>query len=166
MKMVLYKKVFPLGEDISFFQYITALRKGYFPNFVLTIDKIPSTENYRAQIFFTALFWRWGLANAFLDRVFLKKCTIQYFKDQEYFILQASPRMRNLLFALFCVLSAVLSFVFVVAMIATNGSMSLNNIFGFVIIIIIMLAPLTSLYLRDKNFLDKGGSLGTGLEKN
>jgi len=164
--MVLYKKVFPFDKGMSFSDYINTLRKEYFTNFVLTIDNIPSTENYRAQIFSTAPLWRWGLANAFLDGVFLKKCTIQYFKDQEYFILQASPKMWNLLFASFCVLSAILSFVFAVYMIATNGSMSLNNIFGFVIIIIIMLGPLTSIYLRDKNFWDKVGSLGTQLKKN
>jgi len=164
--MVLYKKVFPLGEDISFFQYITALRKGYFPNFVLTIDKIPATGNYRAQIFFTASLWRRGLANAFLEGVLLKECTIQYSKGEKHFTLQASVKTENLFFALSYAIFAILSFVFTIFMIATNGSMSLNNIFGFVIIIIIMLAPLTSIYLRDKNFLDKGGSLGTGLEKN
>jgi hypothetical protein len=164
--MVLYKKVFPLGKGISFFQYITALRKAYFPNFVLAIDKIPSTENYQAQIFFTAPLWKWGLANAFLGGVFLNKCKIQYFNDEEYFILQASAGTGNLFFVSIQFLSAILFFVFAIFMTVTNGDMSLNNIFGFVIIITIMLVPSSLIYLRDKNFWDKVGSLGTELEKN
>lgn len=165
--MVLYKKAFPLGKDISFFQYITALRKSYFPNFVLAVDKILATENYQAQLFFTtSSFWHWGFANAFLDGVFLNKCTIQYFKDEEYFTLQASPKTENLFFTSIQVLSAILFIIFAIFMIATNGGISLNNIFGFAIIIIFMLAPLTSVYFRDKNFWDKVGSLGTELEKN
>jgi len=44
--------------------------------------------------------------------------------------------------------------------------MSFNNLFTLAIIVIIMLAPLTSTYLRDKNFLNKVGSLGIELEKN
>jgi hypothetical protein len=164
--MVLYKKAFPLGKDVSFLSYINTLRKEYFPNFVLTIDKIPSTESYQAQVFFTAPLWRWGLANAFLDGIFLKKCTIQYFKDEEYYILQASAKTGNLFFVSIQVLSTILFSIFAIFMIATNGSMSLNNIFGFAIIIIVSLAPLISIYLRDKNFWDKVGSLGTELKKN
>jgi len=162
--MVLYKKVFPLRKGVSFFEYITALRKAYFPNFVITIDKMPSTENYLAQIFFTAPLWRWGLANSFRDGVFLKKCTIQYFKDEGYVILQASPTTGNLFIALFYGIGAILFFVFAIFTIATNGSMSLNDIFGFAIAIIIMSALSTSIYLRDKKLLDKVSSLGTELE--
>lgn len=164
--MVLYKKVFPLGKDVSFFQYITALRKAYFPNFVLTVDKIPATENYQAQLFFTAPLWRWGLANAFLEGVLLKECTIQYSNGENYFTLEASPKTENLFFASFYVIAVILFFVFAIFMIATNVSMSLNIMFGFAIIIIIMLGPLTSIYLRDKKLLDKIGSLGTEIEKN
>jgi len=156
--------IFPLHKDVSFFEYITALRKAYFPNFVIAIDKMPSTENYLAQIFFTAALWRWGLANSFRNGVFLKKCTIQYFKDEGYVILQASPTTGNLFIALFYVMSAILFFVFLIFTIATNGSMWLNDIFGFAIAIIILLAPSTSVYLRDKKLLDKIGSLGAELE--
>ena len=164
--MVLYKKIFPLGKDISFFQYITALRKAYFPNFVLTIDKMPPTENYQVLIFFTASLWRWGLASSFFhDGVFLRKCVIQYFKDEGHVIFQASPTTRNLFIALFYVISAILFSVFVIFSIATNNSLSLNDIFGFVIVTIVMLAPLTLIYLRDKKLLDKIGSLGAELEK-
>jgi len=165
--MVLYKKAFPLGKDISFYQYITALRKGYFPNFVLTVDKVSATENYQAQLFFTApSFWRWGFANAFLDGVFLNKCTIQYLEDEEYFILQVSPKTTNLFFASSYAILAILFLVFAIFMIATNGVVSLNTIVGFTITIIITLAPLTLIYLRDKKLWDKVGSLGTGLKKN
>jgi len=162
--MILYKKAFPLGKDISFFHFMTALRKGYFPNFVLTIDKISATENYQAQLFFTTpSFWRWGFANAFLDGVFLNKCTIQYLEDEEYFILQASPKRTNLYLASLYAIFAILFFVSAIFMIAINGGVSLNTIFGFAISIIIILAPLTLIYLRDKKFWDKVGSLATGI---
>jgi len=162
--MVLYKKVFPLSTGISFFQYITALRKAYFPNFVLTIDKLPPTENYRGQIFFTAPLWRWGLANAFLEGVLLKEFIIQYSTDEAHFTIQASAKVVNLFFFAFYILSAILLFVFAIFMMATNRGMSLNNIFGFAIIMLLMLAPLVSIYLRDKKLLDKVGSLGREIE--
>ena len=139
--MILYEKAFPLGKDISFFQYITALRKGYFPNFVLTIDKISATENYQAPLFFTASsFWLWGFANAFHDGVFLNKCTIQYLEDEESFILQASPKTTNLSLGSLYAILAILFFVFAIFMIATNGGVSLNTILGFAISIIIISA--------------------------
>jgi hypothetical protein len=164
--MVLYKKVFPLGKGISFSDYMNAIKKKNFPNYVLTIDKIPSTENYRAQIFFTAPLWEWGLANALPEGVLLRECAIQYSKGDTYFTLHASAKLVNLFFASIYVLLAILMFSFAVFMIGTNGSMSLNNIFGFVIIIILMLAPPVLIYLRDKKLLDKVGSLGTELQKN
>ena len=163
--MVLYKKVFPLGNDISFFQYITALRKAYFPNFVLTVDKIPSTENYRILIFFIASFWRPGWRNGYFERVFLKECTIRYLEGERYFTLQAWPRIGNLLFALIQILFAVAFFGFMIFTIVANESMPLNNILGFVFIIIFMLAPLIGTYLQDKKLLDKVGSIGKELER-
>ncbi len=163
--MVLYKKDFPLGKVISFFQYITALRKAYFPDFVLAIDKIPLTENYRVQIFFTAPLRPLGWYGSYLERVLLKECTIQYSKDEGRFTLRASPTTGNLFVASFQVLSAILLFVFAIFMIATNSGMLLSDIFGFVIVIIVMLAPLTGIYLRDKKLLDKVGSIGKELER-
>ena len=164
--MILYKKTFPLSKDISFFQYITALRKAYFPNFVITIDKMPPTENYLAQIFFTAPLWRWGLASSFRDGVYLKKCTIQYFKDEGFIILQASPTTGNLFVALFYVISAILLFVFVLFTIDSNNIMSFNNIVTLAGITVLFLSPSILIYLRDKNLLDKVGSIGKELEKN
>src|SRR5258706_11605895 len=155
--MVLYKKVFPLGKGLSFLEYITALRKAYFPNYVITIDKIPSTENYRAQIFYTAPLRPLGLYGSYLERMLLKECTIQYSKGERYFTLQASARTGNLFLASFQVLSTILIFVFAIFMIAINSSISLNNIFGFTIFIIVMLSPLALIYLRDKKLLDKVG---------
>jgi hypothetical protein len=162
--MVLYKKVFLLATDISFFQYITALRKTYFPNFVLTIDKLSSTENYRVQIFFTAPYWRWGWHNGYFERVFLKECMIQYSEGERQFTLQASAKPGNLLIASFQVLFGILVLGLAIFMMATDGGMSLNNIFGFATIMIFMLAPLVSIYLRDKKLLDKVGSLGRETE--
>jgi len=156
--MVLYKKVFPLGKDISFFQYITAIRKSYFPNFVITLDKIPSTENYLAQIFFTAPLWRWGLANMFSDGVFLRKCIIQYVKDEEYFVLQASPRTSNVLVAAKYVIFAFLFLSLVLFMIITKDIFT-RDLFFLIVIIAAWLTPLALIYFRDKHLLDKIGSL-------
>jgi hypothetical protein len=164
--MILYKKVFPLDEGISFSDYINALRKEHFPNFVLTIDRIPPTENYRAEIFFTAPLWKWGVANAFPEGVLLRECIIQYPKEERYFTLQASPKTGNLVFVLFQSILALMFFVFGLLMAVTKDSMSLNDMFIFVIITILILAPSVSIYIRDANFLDKIGSLGTELEKN
>src|SRR5258706_369579 len=83
--MVLYKKVFPLGKGLSFFEYITALRKAYFPNYVITIDNIPSTENYRAQIFYTAPLRPLGLYGSYLERILLKENLMPYLaSDSRY----------------------------------------------------------------------------------
>lgn len=164
--MVLYKKVFPLGKGISFSQYITAIKKECFPNFVVTIDKILATENYRVQIFFTAQLWRWGFANAFREGVLLKECTIQLSEDEEYFTIQASPKAENLFFALFYITSGVLLFTFVLSTMIAHSTISFSNIFTLAIITIILLVPAISIYLRDKKLLDKVGYLGTEFEKN
>ena len=156
--MVLYKKVFPLGQGISFFQYITAIRKSYFPNFVITLDKIPSTENYLAQIFFTAPLWRWGLANTFSDGVFLRKCFIQYVKDEEYFVLQASPKIWNVLIASMYVIFAFLFLSFALFTIITTGIFSKDSFF-LIVFMVLWLTPLALIYFRDKRLLDKMGSL-------
>jgi len=164
--MILYKKSFPLGEGISFFSYIKALEKKRFPNYYLRIEKILSTTNYHATIVFTASYWRSSWRNGYYERVFLKECTIQHSKDTGYFTLQASPKAGNLLFASLQILFPISYFVFEIFTIVTNGGISLNNIFGFAIVIIIMLAPLILIYLQDKNLLDKVGSIGKNLEKN
>lgn len=163
--MVLYKKAFPLGKGVSFFQYITALRKAYFPNFVLAFEKIPSTENYQAEIFFTAPLWKWGLANAFLGGVFLNKCKIQYFNnDEEYIILQASPSTWNLLASSLFVIAAFLFLLLILFTTITKGMLP-KDIFLLVIFIVIWLTPLVSIYFRDKRLLDKIGSLAIVLNK-
>lgn len=164
--MILYKKTFPLGNGISFFEYITALRKAYFPNYVITIDKIQSTENYRVQIFFTAPLWKWGWANAFPNGVLLKESTIYYSKDEGYFTLQASVTGWTLLIASFYVISSILVFIFVLFTMIAKNTISFNNIFILVISVIVLSAPSIWIYLRDKKLLDKVGSIGTDLEKN
>lgn len=158
--MILYKKTFPLGNDITFYQYITAVRKEYFPNFVITVDKIQSTENYRVLIFFVASYWRSGWRNLYFERVFLKECIIQYSIGEKHFTLQASPKTWNFLFALFQVLSAILFLVITIFAWVTDGRMSLNNIFGFAMAITFLLFPLTLTYLQDKKLIDKVGSIG------
>ncbi len=164
--MVLYKKDFLLGKGASFSSYIKAVEKKRFTNYYLRLEKIPSTENYRAEIVSTIPIWRWGWDSSFIERVLLKDCTILYSKGERYFTLQASPRTGNLFFASFSVIFAFLSFVFGFIFMATSDSMSLNNILAFAIVVILGLAPPISIYLRDKKFLDKLGSLGTELEKN
>ena len=162
--MILYKKTFPLGKGISFFQYITAIRKSYFPNFVITLDKIPSTENYFAQIFFTAPLWRWGLANMFSDGVFLGKCIIQYVKDEEYFILQASPKTWNVLIASMYVIFAFLFLSIVLSTTITTGIFT-RDLFFLIVITIAWLTPLAFIYFRDKRLLNKMGSLAMEIKQ-
>ena len=158
--MILYRKVFPLGKDISFFQYITAIRKSYFPNYVITIEKISSIDSYSAQVFFTAPLWRWAFANAFRDGVFLKKCTIQYFQGEDYFSIQGSPRTWNLLAASIYVISAFSFLLFILFRTITTGMLPRDIILS-VVFIVVCLTPLVSIYFRDKRLLDKIGSLAT-----
>jgi len=164
--MILYKKVFPLSKGISFLDYITVLRKMYFPNFVLTIDKIPLTENFRARIFFTAPLWKWGFANGFREGILLKECVIQSSKDERHFTLQASVIGWDLIASFYIILPVLLFIFFLFFTITNKDTLSFNNLFYFVIFIVILSAPSTSTYLRDKKFLDKIGSIGTDLEKN
>lgn len=162
--MILYKKTFPLGKGVTFFQYITALRKRYFPNFVITIDKIPSTENYRVQIFFVAPLWKWGWANSFRDGVLLRECTIQYSNGERYFTFQVSAKPVNLFIASFQVLSAILIFVFSIFMMISKNTMSLDQLFILAIVTTFLLAPSAFIYRRDKKLLDKVGAIGKELE--
>src|SRR5687768_16921071 len=161
--MILYKKSFPLGEGISFSGYIKALEKKRFPNYYLRIEKIPSTTNYHATMVFTVPNWEWGLRGPFIDGVLLKDCTIQYSEGERHFTLQASPKAMNLFFASFQVIFSVF-FVVVFSIITIKDTMSLNEMFIFAIAVIFFLTPSTSIYLQDKKFLDKVGSLGTELK--
>ena len=163
MKMVLYKKVFPLGKGISFLDYISAIRRKNFPNYVITIDKLPSTEHYQAQLFFVAPLWRWGLAHAFLDGVILNKCIISYFKDADNYTLKASPKTSNLLFASFYILISIILLIFASFVVFEKEAFSFNNIFILGIVESLFLAPPTMIYLRDKKLLDTVGSLGKEL---
>lgn len=89
-----------------------------------------------------------------------------YLEDEESFILQASPKTENLFIASSYAILAILFLVTTIFMIATNVAAPLVTIVGFTITIIITLAPLTLIYLRDKKLWDKVGSLGTGIKKN
>jgi hypothetical protein len=164
--MILYKKDFPLGEDVSFSSYIKALGKKHFPNYYLRIEKIPSTTNYHATMVFTVPNWEWGLRGPFIDGILLKECTIEYSEGEKHFTIQASARTANLLVASAMVILAIFLFVLVLFMMATNDRVSLNDISILTIAIIFFLVPSTLIYIQDKNFLDKVGSLGTELEKN
>jgi len=164
--MVLYKKDFLLGKGVSFSSYIKAVEKKRFPNYYLRIEKIPSTTNYHATMVFTLRNWEWSLRGSFIDGVLLKDCTIQHSEGEKHFTIQASARTANLFFASSMVICAIFLFVFGLIMMATNNSVSLNDISILTIVIIFMLVPSTSIYLQDKNFLDRVGSLGTEIEKN
>ena len=164
--MILYKRSFPLGKGVSFSSYIKAVEKKRFPHYYMRLEKILSTTNYHATIIFTASYWRSGWRNGYYERILLKECTIQHSKDEGYFTLQASSKVGNLLFASLQILFTIAFFGFMIFTIVANGGMSLNNIFGFAIVTIFMLAPLILTYIQDKNLLDKVGSLGIQLEKN
>src|SRR6266498_3374325 len=105
--MILYKKTFSLGKDISFSHYITALGKKKFPSYYLRIEKIPSTTNYHGTLVFTLPNWGWRLRGPFIDGVLLRECTIQYSEGERHFTLQASPDTRNLLFVSIQVIFAI-----------------------------------------------------------
>ena len=68
--MILYKKDFPLGKDVSFAGYIKRLGKKQFAKYYLRIEKIPATTNYQATIVFTVPNWEWGLRGPFIDGVY------------------------------------------------------------------------------------------------
>jgi uncharacterized membrane protein len=92
--------------------------------------------------------------------VFLKECTIKYSTDEKNITLQASPKSWNLLVAFSQVLFAILLLVIAIFAWVTNGSISINNVFGFAMGIIVLLFPFTLTYLQDKHLLDKVGSIG------
>ena len=163
--MILYKKDFPLGEDVSFSSYIRTLGKKHFPNYYLRIEKISATTNYHATIVSTVPNWEWGLRGPFIDGVLLKEFTIQYSEGEKHFTIQASARTANLLFVSSMVLGAIFLFVLALFIIAMNDNVDLNNISILTIIMIFMLVPSIWIYVQDKNFLDEVGSLGIEVER-
>jgi hypothetical protein len=159
--MVLYKKVFPLGERISFSNYIKALEKKRFPNYYLRIEKIPSTTNYHGTLVFTLPNWEWSLRGPFRNGVFFKECMIQYSEGERQFSIRASTRTGNVFFAV----SVILFFILMLSLMFFQNSLTPNNIVVITAIAIVMLAPSTLIYLQDKIFLDKVGSLGSHFQE-
>ena len=161
--MILYTKTFPLGKGVSFSRYIKALVEQNFSPYTLIIKEIPGTENYRIEIVLTDLVvGLWSIGAHFINGTLFSECTIQYSKDAREFTLQASVSGGNMFLILLAGVPIIFLLLFVFFMIFTEG-MSLDNIFVFLIIMIVILAPLTSTYIRDKNRLRNIGSLAMEL---
>jgi len=163
--MVLYKKVFPLGERISFSNYIKALEKKRFPNYYLRIEKIPSTTAYRGTLVFTLPNQEWGLRGPFIDGVLLKDCTIEYSEAQKHFTIQASARTPNLILAGTIVLFGIALFILDLFMFTTQNSAAFQNITITTIVVVFMFIPPLWIYLHDKSFLDQVGFLGSHFQE-
>ena len=164
--MVLYKKVFPLGERISFSDYIKALEKKRFPNYYLRIEKIPSTTAYRGTLVFTLPNREWGLRGPFIDGVLLKDCTIEYSEAGKTFHYSSigkntKPGFLLELWFIFGIALLILDlFIF-----TTKNSAAFQNIIISTIVVVFMFIPSLWIYLHDKSFLDQVGSLGSHFQE-
>ena len=53
LRMLLYKKTFPLGKGTSASRYIKSLDEKSFPPYTLLISEIPGAKNYHIEIILT-----------------------------------------------------------------------------------------------------------------
>jgi hypothetical protein len=163
--IVIYRKAFPLGADLSFPSYIKALGKKKFPKYYLRIERIPLTTDYHGTLVFIVPNWEWGLRGPFSDGVLLRDCIIQNLEGENFFTIQASARTTNFLLVSSMLLYAIPLVVFELFMLATNNNVSLTDVSLLIVAAIFILIPLW-IYHQDKHFLDLVGSLGTELEQN
>jgi hypothetical protein len=162
--MALYKKVFPLGKGVSLSRYIKALEEQNFSPYTLLVEKTPGTENYRIEIVLTDLVpGLWRVAGQFIDGILFSECTIRYSKGAREFTLEASVRKVNFFFASFYVTLALCLFLFTLFIITRGRSVEI--IASSLIIIIAFLAPLTTTYIRDRNRLERIGSIALELNQ-
>jgi hypothetical protein len=162
--MILYKEDFPLGKDVPFSRYIETLDEKNFSPYTLLIKELPGTENYHIEIILTDLLGLWRIGSYFINGALFDDGIIQYSKGAGEFTLQASIGRGNLFSALLSLIPALFLLLFVFFMIFTKR-MSLDNILVFLIIMIVILAPLISTYIRDRNLLKKIGSLALELNQ-
>ncbi len=156
--MILYTKTFSLGKGMTFSRYIEILDKKNFSPYALLIERVPKTKNVHIEIVLadiTAL-WRWG--NSIISGGLLfSDATIEH-SGRRDFILQASIGIGNVLAFLFYILFSAIFLLFMIfEIIAKNISIAAI----FFLLLIFVLYPWISTYLREMQILDRIGSLAS-----
>jgi hypothetical protein len=159
--MILYEKKFRLGDGVSLSRYINALDSMNFPPYTLLIHKIPGTNDFRIEILITRPVNLWGGNKSSTIRVLLNECTVKQLNEEEFFVLQASAETGNLLMALFFVLTLVALFLMI--LLTTTTKAEHRELFTFIFIIMLVLAPSRLTYFRERKFLDRIGSIASEL---
>ncbi len=157
--MILYRKDFSLSESVSFRDYINTLETKLFPTYAFLVEKTSSRENYHAELVCTASIWeRGGWRSVFFGGVLLSECELQHSKGKRHFTLQASSKgINTFIGSIYVIFAFVILVVGISAMVAYN-TVSVQNVAGLVITLLVMLGPSTVIYLQDKKFLDRIGA--------
>lgn len=161
MTIILYQKDFPLGEGVSFSGFINSLDEKYFTNYSVIIDKTSSKNKYRIELVTNIPIWQWTTDNVFIGKVLLSEGEILHSAGSQHFTILAWAKGWNLFNVLFYVVMAI--FLLVVGLYAMIPQHNITDLIPLLIIIVVMLAPATSVYLRDRDILNRIGSLGQQL---
>jgi hypothetical protein len=164
--MILYRKIFPLGEGVSFADYIKALEQEIIPSFAFIIEEASSTEKYRAKLKHIWSFgqsgWRTGFA---FGGVLLSECEILHSEGERFFTLQASPTGINLFLFLAYLIGASLLFIFGFITFISYKTVTFQNIAILLLVTAVLSVPSIDLYRYDKKLLKKIGAIGMELGK-
>jgi hypothetical protein len=163
--MILYRKDFPLGEGVSFAQYIKALEEETIPGFAFIFEKTSSPDRYRAKL---SYIWSLGQPRwrkfAF-GGVLLSECEILHSEWERSFTLQASPMGINLFLFFMNLIIASLLFIFGLITFISYNTVTFQNIAILLLATFVLSAPSIDLYRHDKKLLNKIGSIGMEIGK-
>ena len=164
--MILYEKKFRLSNGVSFSRYIKTLDELNFSPYTLLISEMPGTKDYRIEIEITdltKLFWNWH--NVFGGGVLFNECTVKHSKGEQFFTLQASIGTGNFLMALIFAVFSLLFLLVILSTTITKGVSSFRDLFMAIIVALVLSAPATFTYIREKKLLDRIGTIGSQLKK-
>jgi len=162
--MLRYEKQFPLGNGVSFYEFVNFLEEMYFVNYVVILEKTSSPNHYLIELITNIPIMSWGFENAVSGKVVLNKGEIIYSPDSKYFTIRASAKGMNLFNIWLFFIMAILGCFAILYTMYTQGQPTIDMFIGMGLMFL-PLVPYMPVYLRDKDILNRIGALGKTLEK-
>jgi hypothetical protein len=162
MPIILYQKDFPLGEGVSFLDFLKALDEKYYVNYGIVIDKTPTNDKCRFELVTHVPVLQWGWENMFAGKVLLSEGEILYSKKSGHFTIRAWSKGWNTVNAFLYAIMPLFLLPFGLYMTISRGH--IGDAILLIIILLLFASPVISIYLRDRDILNRIGSLGTTLE--
>jgi hypothetical protein len=164
MPLILYQKDFTLGEDVSFIDFLKALGKIYYVNYGIVFDKAPINGKCRFELVTHIPLGSRGLDNMVYGKVLLSEGEILYSKKSKHFTIRAWAKGWNLFNIWLFFIMAILGWIAILYLMYSKWGPTIDIFLGLGLMFL-PLVPHFLVYRRDKDILNRIGSIGKSLEK-